>query len=126
MQDLQQQLGLSYLFIAHDLGVVRHMADRVAVMYLGRIIETAPKRTLYTHPAHPYTQALLRAVPLPDPARRSAPLPLAGEIPSPAAPPPGCTFHTRCPMAQARCRAETPVLRPVGAQHAAACHFVHA
>jgi oligopeptide/dipeptide ABC transporter ATP-binding protein len=126
MQDLQQQLGLSYLFIAHDLGVVRHMADRVAVMYLGRIVETAPKRTLYTHPAHPYTQALLRAVPLPDPARRSAPLPLAGEIPSPAAPPPGCTFHTRCPMAQARCRAETPVLRPVGAQHAAACHFVDA
>jgi ABC-type oligopeptide transport system ATPase subunit len=102
MQDLQQQLGLSYLFIAHDLGVVRHMADRVAVMYLGRIVETAPKRTLYTHPAHPYTQALLRAVPLPDPARRSG------------------------PMAQARCRAETPVLRPVGAQHAAACHFVDA
>lgn len=123
MQELQSRLGLAYLFIAHDLGVVKHMADRVAVMYLGRIVELAPKRTLYAAPRHPYTQALLQAVPIPDPSRRAVPVPLSGEIPSPAAPPPGCTFHTRCPLAQPRCREEIPVLRDLGQGAAVACHF---
>jgi len=123
MQDLQQRFGLAYLFIAHDLGVVKHMADRVAVMYLGRIVEIADKATLYARPSHPYTRALLKAVPLPDPRRRSVPIPLAGEIPSPANPPAGCHFHTRCPQAEARCRTEAPALRVVGERHASACHF---
>jgi len=123
MQDLQQRFGLAYLFIAHDLGVVKHMADRVAVMYLGRIVEIADKATLYARPSHPYTRALLQAVPLPDPRRRSVPNPLAGEIPSPANPPAGCHFHTRCPMAEARCRTEVPLLRVIGERHASACHF---
>ncbi|MCZ4313092.1 ABC transporter ATP-binding protein [Comamonadaceae bacterium G21597-S1] len=123
MQDLQQRFGLAYLFIAHDLGVVKHMADRVAVMYLGRIVEIADKAALYAQPRHPYTRALLQAVPLPDPRRRSVPIPLAGEIPSPANPPAGCHFHTRCPQAEARCRTEVPSLRTVGERHASACHF---
>ncbi len=123
MQDLQARFGLAYLFIAHDLGVVKHMADRVAVMYLGRIVEIADKAALYAHPSHPYTRALLQAVPLPDPRRRSVPIPLEGEIPSPANPPAGCHFHTRCPMAEARCRTEVPALRVVGERHASACHF---
>ena len=123
MQDLQERFGLAYLFIAHDLGVVKHMADRVAVMYLGRIVEIADKAALYASPRHPYTRALLQAVPLPDPRRRSVPIPLAGEIPSPANPPAGCHFHTRCPQAEARCRTEVPALRTVGERHASACHF---
>ena len=123
MQDLQERFGLAYLFIAHDLGVVKHMADRVAVMYLGRIVEIADKAALYASPRHPYTRALLQAVPLPDPRRRSVPIPLAGEIPSPANPPAGCHFHTRCPQAEARCRTEVPALRTVGEHHASACHF---
>ena len=123
MQDLQARFGLAYLFIAHDLGVVKHMADRVAVMYLGRIVEIADKAALYARPSHPYTRALLQSVPLPDPRRRSVPIPLAGEIPSPANPPAGCHFHTRCPMAEARCRTEVPALRVIGERHASACHF---
>lgn len=123
MQDLQERFGLSYLFIAHDLSVVKHMADRVAVMYLGRIVEIADKQDLYVRPSHPYTRALLQSVPLPDPRQRAVPVPLAGEIPSPANPPRGCHFHTRCPIAQDRCRIEAPALRAVGDRHLNACHF---
>lgn len=123
MQDLQDRFGLSYLFIAHDLSVVKHMADRVAVMYLGRIVEIADKQDLYARPSHPYTRALLQSVPLPDPRQRAVPVPLAGEIPSPANPPRGCHFHTRCPIAQDLCRIEAPALRAVGDRHLSACHF---
>lgn len=123
MQDLQEHFGLSYLFIAHDLSVVKHMADRVAVMYLGLIVEIADKQDLYTRPSHPYTRALLQSVPLPDPRQRAVPVPLAGEIPSPAKPPLGCHFHTRCPIAQDTCRIEAPALRAVGDRHLSACHF---
>ncbi|MGE0714430.1 MAG: ABC transporter ATP-binding protein [Alphaproteobacteria bacterium] len=123
LEDLQRDFGLAYLFIAHDLGVVKHVADRVAVMYLGRIVETAPKRQIYARPSHPYTQALLAAVPIPDPAARKAPAVLGGEIPSPAAPPPGCHFHTRCPHVVARCRSEAPLLRDIGEGTRVACHL---
>jgi len=124
MRDLQQEFGLTYLFIAHDLAVVKHVADRVAVMYLGRIVELSDKGSLYASPQHPYTQALLAAVPRPNPAARQALVPLKGEIPSPSAPPPGCHFHTRCPHVQARCRVETPALREIAPGHHAACHLI--
>jgi oligopeptide transport system ATP-binding protein len=126
MLDLQKEFGLSYLFIAHDLGVVKHVADEVAVMYLGKIVELADKRRLYAAPKHPYTQALLAAVPVPKPSARQALKPLAGEIPSPSAPPAGCRFHTRCPYAEARCRAEEPLLREVAPGQRVACHLVSA
>jgi len=124
LEDLQRDFGLAYLFIAHDLGVVKHVADRVAVMYLGRIVETAPKGRLYAEPRHPYTQALLAAVPVPDPFARKAPAVLSGEIPSPAAPPAGCHFHTRCPHAVERCRVEVPALLELDGGHGVACHLV--
>jgi oligopeptide transport system ATP-binding protein len=126
MLDLQKEFGLSYLLIAHDLGVVKHVADQVAVMYLGKIVELADKRPLYAAPKHPYTQALLAAVPVPKPSARRALQPLAGEIPSPSAPPSGCRFHTRCPYAEARCRAEEPLLREVAPGQRVACHLVPA
>ena len=124
MLDLQKEFGLTYLFIAHDLGVVKHVADRVAVMYLGRVVEVAGKQSLYQSPQHPYTQALLAAVPIPRPSAKQALVPLKGEIPSPSNPPPGCHFHTRCPHAQARCRVEAPTLRRMAKGHWASCHLL--
>ena len=123
MQDLQEQKGFSYLFIAHDLAVVRHIADRVAVMYLGRIVELGPKRQIYAAPHHPYTQALLSAAPEPDPDRQSQRIILEGDVPSPSKIPPGCSFHTRCPIAQDVCRRDRPPLREVAPGQFAACHF---
>ena len=124
LRDLQQEFGLTYLFIAHDLGVVKHMADRVAVMYLGRIVEIADKAALYAKPLHPYTQALLAAVPIPNPAARQSLMPLKGEIPSPSAPPPGCHFHTRCPYVMPRCRVDSPPLSEIAPGHYASCHLL--
>jgi peptide/nickel transport system ATP-binding protein len=120
--DLRERLGLTYLFISHDLGVVKHLCDRVAVMYLGRIVETGPSDQLFSAPRHPYTQALLNEVPRVGAPKPSQP-PIRGEIPSPLAPPPGCHFHPRCPMAQARCRVEPPLLRDLSHGQRAACHF---
>ncbi|MFD5735775.1 ABC transporter ATP-binding protein [Streptomyces sioyaensis] len=130
MEQLQQELGLAYLFIAHDLSVVKRVCDRVAVMYLGRIVEIGDKERVYTSPAHPYTRALLSAVPVPDPAaeRSRERITLLGDPPSPAAPPPGCTFHPRCPKARAVCRTEAPLLRiaAAGERREVACHFPEA
>jgi len=123
MQDLQERLGLAYLFIAHDLAVVRHIADRVAVMYLGAIVETASKTALFEAPHHPYTQALLSAAPEPDPAAQRGRIILEGDVPSPAAVPAGCRFHTRCPIAQEVCRRVSPGLSEVAQSHHVACHF---
>jgi len=125
LEDLQQRLGLTYLFIAHDLSVVRHISDRVVVMYLGKIAEIADRQSLYETPAHPYTRALLSAVPIPDPrleAQRSRTV-LGGEVPSPLKPPSGCVFHPRCPMAVARCTTEVPALRELRPGHGGACHL---
>ena len=122
--DLQKELGLSYLFISHDLAVVKHVSDRIAIMYLGRIVETGDAQTLYNSPAHPYTQALLSAIPVPDPLHKSQRQILQGDVPSPIDPPTGCHFHTRCPHTEARCRAESPILRPVnGRDQHKACHL---
>ncbi|MEU9250309.1 oligopeptide/dipeptide ABC transporter ATP-binding protein [Streptomyces sp. NPDC048270] len=124
MERLRTELGLAYVFIAHDLSVVKRVSDRVAVMYLGRIVEIGAKHSLYENPQHPYTRALLSAVPLPDPAaeRRRERIVLLGDPPSPAAPPPGCTFHPRCPKAQQICRTERPLLKPASGREVA-CHF---
>jgi oligopeptide/dipeptide ABC transporter ATP-binding protein len=125
LEDLQASLGLTYLFIAHDLSVVRHISDRVAVMYLGRIVELADRNALYEDPQHPYTRALLSAVPIPDPkleATRERVV-LRGEVPSALRPPSGCGFHPRCPMAESRCSAEIPPLRELKPGHWAACHL---
>ncbi|MEZ5589211.1 MAG: dipeptide ABC transporter ATP-binding protein [Gammaproteobacteria bacterium] len=124
MMDLQQELGLSYLFIAHDIGIVEHISHRVAVMYLGKIVELATREHIFSTPRHPYTEALLAAVPIPNPhARRKQRLILKGDVPSPIKPPPGCHFHTRCPLAEARCKVEEPVLSKRDDGHWAACHL---
>ena len=120
--DLKDELNLTYLFISHDLGVVHHIADRVVIMYLGRVVEQAPKAEIFTRPNHPYTQALLRDVPRLD-RRRQEFKPIKGELPSPLDPPKGCHFHPRCPMAMDRCRTERPVLRTVAPGHRSACHL---
>ena len=124
LRDLQQRRGLAYLFIAHDLAVVRQIADRIAVMYLGRIVETGPAEALLSDPRHPYTQALLSAVPEPDPLAQRTRIVLSGDPPSPSNPPPGCPFHTRCfhPLRSERCRTEVPALRPVHST-IVACHY---
>jgi oligopeptide/dipeptide ABC transporter ATP-binding protein len=121
LQDIQAERGLAYLFISHDLRIVRHVSDRVAVMYLGRIVETGPAAALFTECGHPYTRMLLDAIPISDPRARRAALP-AGEVPSPFAPPPGCPFHPRCPRATSICTSEMPVMRPLSGGTEAACH----
>lgn len=124
LMDLQSEFGISYLFISHDLSVVRHISHRIAVLYLGRIVETATTRSLFEDPRHPYTEALLSAMPRVDMKKGTKKrIILKGDLPSPAAPPPGCGFHTRCPIATARCKAEAPEMRQVTPDHWVACHF---
>jgi peptide/nickel transport system ATP-binding protein len=121
--DLQDELGLALLFISHDLATVEHLTHRVAVMYLGKIVELADRRSLFADPHHPYTKALLSAVPVPDPTAKRSRIILKGDVPSPINPPSGCRFHTRCPFAFDRCRSEEPILRQVGEKHLSACHL---
>jgi oligopeptide/dipeptide ABC transporter ATP-binding protein len=126
LDDLQDNLGLTYIFIAHDLGVVRHVSDRIAVMYLGKIVELSPAEELYERPVHPYTEALLSAVPVPDPdaAATRKRIVLEGDVPSPVAPPPGCRFAPRCRYATELCRTEEPpLMQQGGTAHLAACHY---
>ena len=123
LMDLQREKNLSYLFIAHDLAVVEHISHRIAVMYLGKIVEYTDKQTLFTRPLHPYTEALLAAVPVPNPRIKRMKHLLQGDVPSPINPPSGCTFHTRCPYAEARCQSEVPALREVNPGHQVACHL---
>ncbi len=127
LKQLQREMKLTYLFISHDLGVVRHISDRVIVMYLGRIVEVADKNSLFENPKHPYTKALLSAIPVPDPKRKKERVILTGDVPSPIDPPAGCRFHTRCPFATDKCKEEEPELRTtdgMSEQHEAACHYI--
>ena len=124
MKDLQEEMGLTYLFIAHDLSVVKHISDRVAVMYLGKMVELADKDDLYNNPKHPYTQALLSAIPVADPTVEKDRILLEGDVPSPINPPSGCRFHTRCPKAMDICKKEDPEFKDTGDEHFAACHLV--
>ncbi len=124
LMDLQDEFGLTYLFITHDLSVVEHISDRVAVMHLGQIVELAASESLYANPLHPYTQCLLSAIPVPDPDNQPQRIILSGEVPSPANPPTGCRFHTRCPKVMDICRRDEPAFREVGNDHFAACHLL--
>jgi len=121
--DLQEEMGLAYLFIAHDLSVIGHVSDRIAVMYLGQIVELAGRADLFSHPLHPYTEALLSAVAVPDPHQKRQRIALRGEVPSPVAPPSGCRFHTRCPKVMDVCHHEPPALRPLEGDHLVSCHL---
>jgi peptide/nickel transport system ATP-binding protein len=123
LRDLQHELGVALLFISHDLAIVEHMTHRVAVMYLGKIVETGPKRQIFAAPGHPYTKALLSAVPVPEPGATRQRIILKGDVPSPINPPKGCRFHTRCPFAFERCRAEEPQLQSVRDAQLVACHL---
>jgi oligopeptide/dipeptide ABC transporter ATP-binding protein len=123
LMDLQEEYGLAYLFVSHDLGVVEHIGHRIAVMYLGRIVELAGRDELFASPQHPYSEALIAAAPIPDPRAKRERRTIEGEVPSPMTPPPGCHFHTRCPYAVGRCREEAPALRRIGPSHLVACHL---
>ena len=125
MMDLQEQFSLTYIFISHDLSVVKHISDRVGVMYLGRMVEISPRDELYDKPLHPYTQALLSAIPVPDPKAKRERIILEGDVPSPEDPPKGCAFHPRCPHVFDRCKEERPVLQDAGGGHMVACHLIH-
>ncbi|HSP46526.1 MAG TPA: dipeptide ABC transporter ATP-binding protein [Clostridiaceae bacterium] len=124
LTDLQQEMGLTYMFISHDLSVVKHISDRIGVMYLGSLVELAEKNEMYKNPLHPYSQALLSAIPIPDPTVKRNRIILKGDIPSPAKPPSGCTFHTRCPYVMDRCKSEIPILKEVERGHFVACHLM--
>ena len=123
LMDLQEEFGLSYLFVSHDLAVVEHIGHRIAVMYLGRIVELAPRERIFAQPQHPYTEALMAAAPIAAPKARGARLVIEGDVPSPINPPPGCHFHTRCPHAEARCRVDAPPLQEIAPGHVVACHL---
>jgi oligopeptide/dipeptide ABC transporter ATP-binding protein len=123
LTDLQEEFGLAYLFVSHDLAVVEHVAHRIAVMYLGRIVELSTRERIFSHPLHPYTEALMAAAPIADPRARRERLVIEGDVPSPMNPPPGCHFHTRCPYAIARCKTEDPPLQEVASGHVVACHL---
>lgn len=123
MMDLQEEFGLAYLFVSHDLGVVEHIGHRIAVMYLGRIVEVADRDAIFANPRHPYTRALISAAPMPDPRARREKLVIEGDVPSPQNPPPGCHFHTRCPFAVPRCKVDAPALRQLADGRLAACHL---
>ncbi len=126
LMDLQKEFNLAYLFIAHDLAVVKHISDRVAIMYLGKIVEQASSEAIYHRPFHPYTQSLISAIPIPDPHHTATRILLKGDVPSPISPPSGCSFHTRCPKAEASCQQAAPRLETVAPEHIAACHFAKA
>jgi len=123
IKGLQHELGLAYLFIAHDLSVIGHVSDRIVVMYLGQVVESAYRTELFGHPLHPYTEALLSAIPIPDPHQKRERILLQGEVPSPIDPPPGCRFHTRCPRVMKRCRQEEPKLQQLEGEHSVSCHL---